>query len=109
MTLPEVIEISQSSVATPHELANARAWLGGHYAYLSGQLWEVLNIKPEHWNAIRFRGDIKSDTAAEREWQATTAGKLETKLRMEMKVSERLMSSLKTKLEIAQGESHNSY
>lgn len=92
---------------SPHELVEKRLWLSGEYAYLSGQLTEILMDKPAIWNELR-RG-VGSDTAAERVWQATENGLRETKLRLQLKSIEKLMTAIKTKIEIDLGEARNQF
>lgn len=105
MTFSDAIQKAQSETATPGELSEIRLWLAGRYAYQNGQLTQILIRKPELWNKIRYSGEVKSDTAAERFWSATDDGKKETELRHELKSIEKLLSATKTRIEILLGES----
>lgn len=105
MDFKEASEKSQNSQTDYHDLAYIRMWLAGHYAYLGGLLGEILTEKPVKWNLLR--DNVKSDTAAERKWQATEDGVKEMRLRIEMKSTERLMSAIKTRIEIATNERYN--
>lgn len=87
---------------TPGELSDIRVWLAGEYAYLGGKLCEILEKKPAIWNELRK--DTKSDSQAEKLWEATGRGIEEMRLRIERKDMEKIMSALKTKIEIMQGE-----
>lgn len=105
MTLSEAIEASQSETANPSELSKLRLWLAGQYAYLNGQLTAILIRKPGAWNQIRYSGEVKSDTAADRLWDATEDGLNEMQFSRQMKSIEKLLSAVKTRIEILQGES----
>lgn len=91
----------------PHDLVAMRSWLSGQYAFLSGQLTDILMQKPAVWNELRKTQ--KSDTATERVWQGTVDGLAETKLRLELKVIEKLSSAIKTQIEIAIGEARQQF
>src|SRR3990167_2847422 len=80
---------------TPADLSELRLELAGEYAYLNSQLIEILKDKPLVWQSIRYGGECKSDTAAEREWQRTQDAQKETLLRMELKTIDKLSSAIK--------------
>lgn len=108
MTIETIAEdLQRDSQLAPQALSNARSWLAGEYAFINGRLGEILGQKPSAWNSIRK--EVNSDTAAERLWQQTQMGKDEMIYRLKLKSIEKLMSALKTKLEILQGEARNQY
>lgn len=109
MTLAEAIEKSTQEGVSPRELSEVKAWLAGRYAYLGGELTRILTGKPEKWTKIRFGGEIKSDTAAERAWDATDEGKREITIRIEQKSIEKLLSAINSRLEVIRGESFNHF
>lgn len=77
-----------------------RGWLAAEYAYINSQLIGVLMVKPEKWKEIRYNGEVKSDTAAERIWQSTPEGLNETVYRMKLKTIEKLLSAVKSRMEV---------
>lgn len=90
MSIEEIAKRLQSNKPLyPPELAEMRGWLAGQYSFLNSQLIGVLKTKYEEWTKIRYRGDVKSDTAAERLWQRTAAGFHEMELRLQLKSIEK--------------------
>ena len=70
-----------------------------------GQLEVILQKKPAIWNEIRK--NTKSDTSAEKSWQSSEDGTMETRLRLMAKSIEKMMTALKSLLRLAENESHN--
>jgi len=93
----------------PGELSIMRGALAAEYYALNDQLMTILMKKPEAWQKIRYSGEVKSDTAAERAWQRTEEGKLETILRMQLKMIEKMSAAVKTRIDVLIGESHNQF
>ncbi len=91
--------------SNPAWCANDLSILSGEYAWICGQLEEILVKKPAWWNVEREK--VKSDTACEKQWEQTEDGVNEMGLRMRMKGAEKMMSALKSLLRVAEGESHN--
>lgn len=106
MIYQEAIE-KLKDVSSPGELAELRQWFSGEYAFIAGQLEDILLLKPQKW--LETREKVKSDTQAEREWQATVEGKNELIWRLRLKAIEKAMSAIKTRLEIISGESRNQF
>src|SRR3990167_2756270 len=100
-------ELKSNKGLAPRDLSEYRLELAGEYAYLNNQLIEILMRKPAKWNELRR--DQKSDTATERIWEATADGLKEIELRLKLKSIEKLMSGIKTRIEIAIGESKMSF
>lgn len=92
---------------TPQDLSNRLLDLSSEYSRNSDLLSEILGAKPKLWLAIRLKS--KSDTSAEREWQATEAGIQETTLKLKLKSLEKEMSAVRTKLRVMDTEAHNLY
>lgn len=92
---------------TPNEIADERVRLAGEYARDTEKMIEVLKNKAVLWAQLRVQ--VKSDKAADRAWEALPLGLEEMKLRLTMKASEKMMSALKTKLEVLEGEARNTY
>jgi hypothetical protein len=84
-----------------------RGWLAAECAYINNQLIGVLMIEPEKWKDIRYSGKVKSDTAAERLWQSTPEGLRKTAYRMKLKTIEKLLSAIKSRMEVMMGEARN--
>ncbi len=92
---------------TPHELAERRIQLSAEYARDAELLSDILAQKPAMWNSIREH--VKSDTAADRQWEATPEGIGEMQLKLRMKSAEKKMSAAKTMLEVMTNEANNKY
>jgi hypothetical protein len=107
MELSAIIEESESEGHTPGRLSEIRLWLAGHYAYLNSDLTEVLIRQPGLWRELRERA--KSVSEADRLWEETPDGITEIKLRGTLKSIDRILSGLKTRIEILQGEARNQF
>lgn len=92
---------------SPHVLAEKRVQMSGEYARASEELGVILTQKPALWNIIRTQ--TKSDTAADRQWEATGMGIEEMQLRLKLKSLEKQMSAVRTMLEVLAGEARNQY
>lgn len=83
--------------------------LAGEYAWICGQLEDVLKIKATKWNAIRQNAYTKSDKQADKIWDATENGVNEMGLRLRMKSCEKMLSALKSLLRVAEGQAKNTF
>lgn len=90
---------------TPSEAAERRYQLSVEYGTLSEELEAILLLKTDKWRELRV--DTKSDTSADRVWDATEWGKKEIKLTMAMKRNERESSALSSLIRIKEGEAKN--
>lgn len=90
---------------TPRELAEERIQLAGEYQKFSGDLEIILLKKPRAW--LDLRATTNSDAAADKLWQASDDGLQETIIRIRLKAIEKKLSSLRTMLEVLQGEARN--
>lgn len=81
------------------------AILAGNYAWVCGQLEEILQRKPAIWNYIRK--NVKSDTACERAWEMTSDGLDEMGLKLRLKGMDKMSSALRSLIRLAEGELHN--
>ena len=106
MTL-ENIEHEMASQTHPGRLAELRVVLSSKYAKATNEYEKVLIIKPKLWNAMR--DDFKSDTACERAWEATEDGMKERHWKFQIRKIERMMSAIKTLIEVKTGEARNLY
>lgn len=108
MTLNDVItRIRNEEAISPGELAAMRMFLSGEYAYISGQLESVLMRKADTWLVLREK--TGSDKQADKQWDASSDGKLETAYRLQLKSIEKISSAIKTRLDIAAGEARNQF
>ena len=97
-----LINAAQGTTA-PGELAELRVTIASYYAYMSSLLEDVLvNKKPTLW--LELREKCTSDNQADNHWARSADGVNETKYRLRLKAMEKLMSAIKTRLDIAQGE-----
>ena len=103
--LEDIAKEVSNHTSDPHWLGEKRVDLGGLYSFFSGELERVLFLKPDEWNALRL--NTKSDKQADKLWEATEAGKKEVILRMRLKRIEKLLSSMRTMIEILTNEARN--
>jgi len=92
---------------SPRDLARYRNFLAAQFSFYTEELLELEKRYPIVWNEIRK--DVKSDTAAERLYDATEQGLKRSELRARLKKLEKLMSALKTTLEVMNHEARNQY
>ena len=106
MTL-EQIEKEMEAVTTPGRLAELRVLLSAKYARATNEYERILIEKPVVWNELR-KG-FKSDTATERAWEATEAGVAERHWKFQIKKIEKMMTAIKTLIDVRTGEANNLY
>lgn len=104
--IDEIKRIEQRlNQASPHELAEMKLELSSIYARMSELLMTILKKKPLMWNEIR-KG-VKSDTSAERAWEATEEGLQQMELTQWLKVSEKMISAINSMLRVYEAEAKN--
>jgi hypothetical protein len=91
----------------PGRVADYRVYLAAIYSLRASEMQNILGQKPRLWLAIREQK--KSDTAADREWEATDLGQLEMHIKWELKRLDKLSSALASKLRVMEGEARNQY
>lgn len=89
----------------PEALSEELLELSNTYGTLSDELSEILEAKPKLWLSIRAQ--TKSDTSAERAWEATESGVRETVVKLKLKAIEKRMSALRTRLRVMDAEARN--
>jgi hypothetical protein len=104
MNLEKVIGILRNPNVDGHTLTEALSWTTGEYAFRAGLLQDVLAKKPGVWNEIRRREDIKSDARAEREWEASEDGVMETRYRLDLKKLEKTIATLRALIRVKEQE-----
>lgn len=105
MELKQIEAELMAGNTAPGQLAEFRVLLSGKYAFATNQLEEVLIEKPIHWN--KMRPDHKSDTACERAWEATDLGIKERHWKFQIKKIEKMMTAIKTLIEVKTAEAYN--
>lgn len=90
---------------TPRQIVSFRTYLSALYSLKGAEMQKILAVKPRVW--LQIRDGKKSDTAAERAWQAMEAGLLETKLKWDLKRIEKLLNALASMLRVMEGEARN--
>ena len=90
----------------PGRLSEIAVSLSGWYAYIAEQLDRVLVFKADRWLQIRNDDErVKSDKMADRLWDASSEGKDEIHYRVQLKYIEKVISTIKMRLRIKEGES----
>lgn len=105
-TIQEAQEFLRSGQQDPQVSATLRSKLAGEYSFLSGQLQDILARKPKAWMSIREY--TTSDKQADQKWEASDDGINEVGLKMQIKVVEKMLSALKTIIEVAMNDRNNS-
>lgn len=88
MRLSEVLAKIQDPGTTPGQLSEILMHLSADYAHKTTDFTAVLGTKAEAWP--RFREARESDKQADRAWENSIEGRLETSLRLELKSLEKL-------------------
>mgnify|MGYP001571144028 CR=1 FL=1 len=102
-SISEIVEcLLKETDIPPRRLAEFHSWCAGEFSFLASQIEIVLAKKPTAW--LLLRDESKSALEAERKWQMTLDGQREGSLRRQMKVLEKIMSSLRLRLMIKEQE-----
>lgn len=107
LTVEEIEKQLEQGNTQPGELAEFRVILSGKFARATNELEEVLLKKPRIWNELRQT--VKSDTQAERLWEATEMGVAERHWRFTLKKIEKMMSAISTMITVKSDEARNLY
>jgi hypothetical protein len=105
--LTEQLAKIQDPQTPPAELTIILMELAADYSRKTDEFIQVLGRKAEVWAQLRER--VESDKQADKAWEATINGRLETSLRLELKSLEKLMSALKTHLRVRETEAKNQW
>jgi hypothetical protein len=100
-------EMKAGTSISPRDLARYRNFLAAHFASLSDEIGEIEKCYPLIWTEIRAQ--VTSDTQAERLYDGTPQGIRRTTLKIQLKKLEKMMSSLKTTLDVMNAENRNLY
>ncbi len=93
--------------SNPVMASEDHAKLAGEYAWLCGQLEDILKTKAQIWAQLRFNQN--SDKSADKAWDSTENGINEMGLRLRMKSCEKMLSALKSLIRVAEGQAKNLY
>jgi hypothetical protein len=104
--IQEAEDFLKNGSTDPHTATELRSKLSGEYSWISGQLQDILARKPREW--MKMRTEVDTDKQADRKWEASDDGINETGLKMQLKVCEKMMSALKTIIEVQNNERNNS-
>lgn len=91
----------------PHVLAEKLLTLSHEYSLYSGELAKLTKVEAEHYNSTRPH--VKSDTAVERQFQASDEGiKMQT-VQLKLKSISKEMSAIKSYIEVLTNEARGLY
>jgi hypothetical protein len=107
VTLNEIAKKFVKERMSPGELSELRMQLSADYSFTATRLDEILMLKPKEW--LRIREKATSDNQADRKWELTDNGSLEKVYRQQLKTCEKMMSAIKTRIEVMTGEAKNQY
>ena len=105
-TIKELI-IETKLGTSPGRLSEIMVELSAHYALLSQEFEDIIVFMADRW--LELRVTTKSDNMAEKLWNATEEGKKLTRLKIQTKYIEKVISSIKLRLRVLEGESRNQY
>ena len=92
---------------SPHQLAEERIGMAEEYSRYSGLYAEMIKARAEHYRT--HRPNLKSDTAAQREWEMTEQGVQMEIIKMKLKSIEKKMSASNTMLRLLENEAKALY
>lgn len=105
--IEEIENIISAGIQSPQVAADLRVELSAKYSRECGKLEDILKQKPKIW--IEMRSKVKSDTACERQWEASELGTDEMVIRLRLKRIEKLIGALTSYLKVKEGEAKNQY
>lgn len=105
----EEISLKLQANLSPGELSELNLQLAGYYGLNATELDELLARKAESWIKIRSQEGVKSDAQADRLWEQTADGQRERRLKLQQKTIEKLMSAVKTRIQVMTEEARNTY
>lgn len=100
-----ILEVQEG--ASIGRLSDIAVLLSGYYARLSEEFANIEVLRAERW--LDIRKTVKSDSVAEKTYMASPEGKEWNQLRIRLKYIEKVVSSIKLRLRVAEHESYNQY
>ncbi len=107
MNIVEIEKELAEGIIEPERATQLRSSLAAEYSYTAGILESIAGTKPSKW--IDMRKDLKSDTSADRAWEATEEGITESQMKIRLKRLEKLLGATKSFIELAEGQRRNNY
>jgi uncharacterized protein len=107
VTLDEIAKKLIEEKLTPGQLSEIRMKLSANYSFIATRLDDILLAKPQEW--LQIRDQSTSDNQADKKYELTENGKLEKVYRQQLKTCEKMMSAIKTRIEVMSGEARNQY
>ena len=107
MTIQKISEELQNTAISPGRLSELHISLAAEYAFISSRLSEILKVEDKLWNAIREHVD--TDTKATREWGSLQEIINLKVYKQELKVIEKMMSSIRLRISTLSEEAHNQF
>jgi len=92
---------------TPHQLAEERIGMAEEYSRYSGEYAQLIKKRADNYRILRK--EFKSDTACERNWEATPEGVQMTIIKLKLKAIEKQLSASNTMLRLMENEAKNLY
>jgi hypothetical protein len=105
MTITDILRDLQDPETSPGRLSAINMFLAADYTYKTAELQTTLGMKATKWPALREAHG--SDKQADKAWDATLEGRLESDLRLQLKSYEKLMSAIKAHLRVREMEARN--
>jgi len=101
-----ILEVRSTEI-TPRRLSEIASYLASCFANLSAQAEEIeVNYSPA-W--LELRKGVKSDSMAERLYDATPDGQRRIRLKFQLRYIEKVISSIKDRLKVRNNEAFNQY
>jgi hypothetical protein len=88
-------------------LSQFRVKLSGEYAYYSSMLSDIEIEKAGWWETNR--NDQKSDASTEKAWELTRNGKRQIKLKHLLRSTEKMISAIKTRIDVLINEKNTTF
>jgi tagatose-1,6-bisphosphate aldolase non-catalytic subunit AgaZ/GatZ len=98
-------ELKQSP--NPGDLSEMLQWLSAEYGFCATQMEAIQIKKPDTW--LELKKTSKSDAETDRKWELSEDGRNEIGYRWRLKGIEKVMSAIKTRIRVLEGESRNQY
>lgn len=103
----EQIEQELGPGLSPHTAADYRVTLSGLYSRMSGELQDILAVKPMKW--MMMRKEVKTNRDADMLWDGSSVGIREMQLKLQMKRIDKINSALSSFLRVSENEAKNNY
>lgn len=107
MSIEEISQKLREGSYSPAELADFQVRLAGEYSFIASRLEEILKAKPQEW--LRLRAESKSDAQADKKWEASQMGIEETIYNLKTKAISKMLTSINSRLHVANMEARNNY